>query len=125
MDNKDVIAQSVMQHEGLYKLSVLLDQFKDGLKKTNIEKLIENYPKELAPLFICSGEVRAIDVIEALYMRKDRMDQVSMELLHQYISSLSQQGMFIFVHVICKIAYGMHCWLIIKTRNLMSFEVKT
>ena len=52
MDNKDVIAQSVMQHEGLYKLSVLLDQFKDGLRRTNKEKLIENYPKEFAPLFI-------------------------------------------------------------------------
>ena len=46
MDNKDVIAQSVMQHEGLYKLSVLLDQFKDGLRRVKMEKLIESFPNE-------------------------------------------------------------------------------
>ena len=100
MDNKDVIAQSVMQHEGLYKLSVLLDQFKNGLEKANVEKLIKNYPKEFAPLFICSGEITAADVIETLYMRNDKMDQVTMDLLHQYISSLSQQGMFRCVHLV-------------------------
>ena len=87
-----MIAQSVMQHEGLYKLSVLLDQFKDGLRRTNMEKLIENYSKEFAPLFMSSGEIKATDVIEALYMRKDRTDPVSMGLLQQYISTLSQQG---------------------------------
>lgn len=54
-----------------YKLSVLLDQFKDGLRRTNMEKLIENYPKEISPLFISSREIRATDVIEALYVSKD------------------------------------------------------
>ena len=107
MDNKDVIAQSVMQHEGLYKLSVLLDQFKDGLRRTNVEKLIENYPKEFAPLFICSGEIRATDVIEALYMRKDRTDPVSMGLLQQYIYKLSQQGRYMyFIH--CAVFHQHH-----------------
>lgn len=92
MDNKDVIAQSVMQHEGLYKLSVLLDQFKDGLRRVKMEKLIESFPNEFALLFTCSGKISTADVIEALYIRRDRTDPVSMELLKQYISSLSQKG---------------------------------
>ena len=98
MANKDVVAQFVMQHEGLYKISVLLDQFKEGLRRVNIENLIESYPNEFAPLFVFSGEIRAMDVIQALYMGKDRTDPVSMGLLQQYISSLSQQGIFIFTH---------------------------
>ena len=96
MDNKDVIAQSIMQHEGLYKLSGLLDQFKEGLSRTNIHTLMENYPQEFAPLFIFSGELMATDVIKALYTREDnRIDPVSMGFLKKYISSLSQQGIFI------------------------------
>ena len=95
MDNKDVIAQSVMQHEGLYKLSVLLDQFKEGLRRTNMDRMTENYPKEFAPLFVFSGEINATDVIKALYTEEDKKDPVSMGLLQQYISGLSQHGISI------------------------------
>ena len=41
---EDIIAQCIIQHEGLYKLSVLFDQFKDGLRRANMEKVI---PKSL------------------------------------------------------------------------------
>lgn len=95
MDTKDVVAQSVMQHEGLYKLSVLLDQFKEGLRRANMENLIMNYPKEFAPFFVFSGEIKATDVIKTLYMGKGRTDPVSMGLLQQYISNLSQQGIYL------------------------------
>ena len=93
MDNKDIIAQCILQHEGLYKISVLLDQFKDGLRRSSIiAKFIECFPKEFAPLFVCSGKLTNADVIDALLARKDRTDPVAMRLLQEYISSLSQQG---------------------------------
>lgn len=85
-------AHSILQHEGLYKVSILLDQFKDGLRRTGISTWIECFPKEFAPLFICSGTISNKDVIDAMYMRKDRTNPVSIRLLQQYISSLSQQG---------------------------------
>lgn len=102
MANKDSVAQSVMQHEGLFKISALLDQFKEGLRSANMENLIESYPNEFAPLFVLSGEIRATDVIYALYMGNDRIDSVSMGLLQQYISSLSQQGILISMHLTSK-----------------------
>ena len=95
MANKDTVAQSIMQHEGLFKITALLDQFKEGLRNANMENLIESYPNEFAPLFVFSGEIRAIDVIQALYMGNERIDPVSMGLLQQYIYSLSLQGIFV------------------------------
>ena len=76
-----------------------------------MENLIENYPKEFASLFVFSGEITATDVIQTLYMGKDRTDPVSMELLKQYISSLSQPGIFISIHLTsycCEIQQFLH-----------------
>lgn len=82
-----------MQHEGLYKLSILLDQFKEGLRMANILSLLESYPKEFAPLFTFSGEIEVADAIEALYTtEEEERDEIAMRFLHQYIQNLSKKG---------------------------------
>ena len=84
-----------MKHEGLYKLSTLLDQFKEGLRAANILSLLESYPKEFASMFTFSGDIEAADVIEALYTTGEK-DEVTIKFLHQYILNLSQEGIAIY-----------------------------
>ena len=84
-----------MQHEALYKLSILLDQIKEGLKRANILSLLECYPKEFAPLFTFSGNMEADDVIEALYTNEETKDETALNFLQQYIQNLSKKGMSI------------------------------
>ncbi len=44
MTTKYAIVQDILSHEALFRISKLLDQFKDGLKKTPALKLILAFP---------------------------------------------------------------------------------
>jgi len=41
-----MILQDVMMYEGLFKLTTLLDQFCDGLKRSGDYDIISAFPKE-------------------------------------------------------------------------------
>ena len=66
--------------------------------------LIQSFPTVFAPLFIFTGETRASDVIKALCLGSGNKDVIAMEFLKQYISSLSQEGSFVY----CKFAFAAH-----------------
>ena len=57
-----------MQHESLYKISNLLDQFKDGLNAVNVLTLVKIFPQQM---FTYSGEIRNEEVLQALYVNED------------------------------------------------------
>ena len=85
-----------MQHEALFKISKLLDQFKEGLKKAKLLKLIQNFPEQFTPLFTFTGSIPADSVINALYSRENE-DTVTLAFLHRYIRGLSEKGIIIYV----------------------------
>ena len=90
LTNKHEVAQSIMQHEALFKISKLLDQFKDGLNQAKMLKIIQNFPEQFSPLFVFEGSVTADNVISAL-CTSDR-DTITVGFLHQYIRALSEKG---------------------------------
>ena len=99
MSNKDVIGQSVMQHESLFKVSKLLDQFKDGLKSVNVLSLIQSFPQPILQCFTFTGEVSIDDVLDALYVddNDELTDATTLAYLHSYIRSLLAKGRFIYL----------------------------
>ena len=87
-----------MQHQSLYKISNLLDQFKDGLNAVNVLTLVETFPQQMLGLFTYSGEIRNEEVLQALYVNEDEdLDSVTLEFLHRYICNLSKEGMHTIV----------------------------
>ena len=80
-------------HEALFKIQLLLDQFKEGLKVLKVLHLIQSFPDVFAPLFTCTEDTNAEDVVKALNSRGGQEDNVAMRFLQQYIRSLSQAGM--------------------------------
>ena len=71
MATKDAIAQNIMAHDALYKRAILLDQFKEGLKKIGIFSLIAMFPEEMSGLFIYQGVLTSKDVCGALYIEDE------------------------------------------------------
>ena len=87
-----------MQHQSLYKISNLLDQFKDGLNAVNVLTSVKTFPQQMLGLFTYSGEIRNEEVLQALYVNEDEdFDSVTMEFLHRYICNLSKEGMHTIV----------------------------
>ena len=87
-----------MQHQSLYKISNLLDQFKDGLNAVNVLTLVKTFPQQMLGLFTYSGEIRNEEVLQALYVNEDEdLDSVTLEFLHRYICNLSKEGMHTIV----------------------------
>ena len=65
-----------MAHDALYKRVVLLDQFKEGLRKVGIFQLIAMFPEEMSGLFTYQGVLTSDDVCSALYVEDgDDLDQ--------------------------------------------------
>jgi len=84
-------------HEALFSIKILLDQFKVGLRKVNMLNLIQSFPVAFAPLFTFTGEISANDIVRALCPGSGNEDAIAMQFLKQYICSLSQEGIYIFV----------------------------
>jgi len=83
----------VKVHEALFSIKILLDQFKEGLKKVKVLDLIQSFPEEFAPLFISNGKISANEVVRALRFGSGIRDTIAMDLLKKYIFNLSQEGM--------------------------------
>ena len=98
-----------MQHEALFKISKLLDQFKDGLNQAKMLKIIQNFPERFSPLFICEGSVTADNVISAL-CTSDR-DTITVGFLHQYIRALSEKGIIYIYSILRGRIKGQKCTL--------------
>ncbi len=91
MSTKDTVAQNILAHESLYKKTILLDQFKEGLKKIGALQLIQLFPDEMSSLFIYQGALTANDVSSALYITNEEGSS-SVEYLHHYIHTLKEKG---------------------------------
>ena len=91
---KDACAQNILAHEALYKVSPLLDQFKQGLKKVDMLRLVQAFPDLYIALFTFSGDVSAEDMAEALYVDEaetepEQGDQLVLQFLHRYVRECS------------------------------------
>ncbi len=97
MTNKDAVAHSLLQQEALFKISLLLDQLRDGLKKVGILSLIVAFPQLFHDLFTFAGEVDSEEVIRALYVDHDEIsDPVGMAFLHRYLKNLTNKGILMY-----------------------------
>jgi len=92
------VGQAVIQHESLFKVSNLLDQFKDGLKSVGILTVLQKFPQLFIHFFTFTGNVSTEDVIEALFVHKDDVvDTVLMALICKYVSELSSEGTWNYI----------------------------
>ena len=86
-----------MQHEGLFRISKLLDQFKEGLKQAKILSTVQNFPEQFSVLFTFVGSITSDRVINALCTREfDNTDTMTMGFLYRYIHELSEKGINMF-----------------------------
>ena len=97
MSTKDAIAQNIMEHEALFSITKLLDQFKDGLRKMNALRLVQNFPELCVGLFTFSGTITPDEVLDALYVDETETlvqpsDNVTLAFLHRYVRSCSDGG---------------------------------
>ena len=95
---KDACAQNILAHEALYKVSQLLDQFKQGLKKVDMLRLVQAFPDLYIALLTFSGDISAEDVLGALYVDETETelelgDQLILQFLHRYVQECSDTGM--------------------------------
>ena len=85
-----------MAHDALYKRAILLDQFKEGLKKIGIFQLIAMFPEEMSGLFIYQGVLTSDDVCGALYLEDeddlDAENEIVFNFLLRYVDTLSEEG---------------------------------
>ena len=51
-----MVAQHIFIHDALYRRSILLDQFRHGLKIIGILNLVQLFPEEMSKLFTYSGK---------------------------------------------------------------------
>ena len=101
METKDVVAQHIFTHDALYRRSVLLDQFTQGLKEMGLLPLLQHFPQEMSRLFTFSGNLDAEEVIEAIYVDNaenlDAEDSFVYSLFQRYIQRLTCSGMFVII----------------------------
>ena len=82
-----------MQHEALYKLSPLLDQFKEGLCKMAVLRPVQQFPQLFLPLFTFTGNVSSEEVIAAIYPDPDEpVEDILQTMMIIYINGLSSEG---------------------------------
>ena len=83
-----------MQYEALFKVSNLLDQFREGLKRMDVLSVIQCFPQLFVNLFTFTGQVSSDDVLEAIFVGDyDVTDEILKGLLFKYIKNLSEEGM--------------------------------
>ena len=83
-----------MMYEGLYKLTTLLDQFCDGLKRSGVYHIISAFPKEFFSLFTYT-KLDPENVLGALYIVEQDMkegDDVIVSHLFRYIHECDKSG---------------------------------
>ena len=103
MSTKAVIAQNVMAHEAIYRLSKLLDQLCSGMEKSPVLRLIRAFPEIFSALLTYTGNVSVEEVQEAVYVCNDEMcseDKVIMKFLRLYINQCSTKGKLFMVAVL-------------------------
>lgn len=91
-----MIAQQVLTHEAIYKITKLLDQFCEGLKQLRILQLIRSFPDLFTPLFTFTGDISSEVVSEAIFIRDGTQlhsdDKVTLSYLQTFIKTCDQQG---------------------------------
>lgn len=99
MHSKDSVAQNVLTHEALYRITPLLDQISQGLKKGGILRCIQMFPYEYAPLLVYTGELSATDVLEAIYVDDEETevqegDNITLAFLRRFVHDCDGDGKF-------------------------------
>lgn len=93
---KDGIAQELLAYEALFRISTLLNHFKEGLRKTGMLKLIMAFPDLFEHLFTYSGVLTATDVLCAVYVDSgDELaptESIVLHYLQQYLRNSSEEG---------------------------------
>lgn len=88
-----------MAHDALYQRAILLDHFKEGLKKSGIFQLISLFPVEMSGLFVIQGTLTSDDVSAALYVDEDEdlgsENELVFNFLQRYIDTLTEEGTLI------------------------------
>jgi hemerythrin len=87
MENKAAISHSILQHEALFKIMPLLDQFKSGLEKANILSVIQKFPNQLAKHFIFFGSIDLQQLLHSLDF--SAIDEKSVS---KYLKELDNEG---------------------------------
>ena len=91
-----MIAQEILTHEAIFKISKLLDQFYEGLKKLRILQLIRAFPDLFAPLFTFTGDISSEMVSEALFIKDESDlhpgDRKILGFLQTFIHACDQTG---------------------------------
>lgn len=101
--NRDVVAQEIVAHEAIYKLSKLLDQFCERMKKLRLLPLIRCFPEMFAPLFTFTGNISVNEVLEALFIHDETVvhpdDEKTFAFLQEFIRGCSRKGGYIILPV--------------------------
>ena len=88
--------QNIMAQDALYKRAILLDQFKEGLRKVGIFQLIAMFLEETSGLFVYKGVLTSEDVCNALYVEDeddlDHENELVLNFLLRYVNTLSEEG---------------------------------
>ena len=96
MSTKDLVAQEVLAHETVYKISKLLDQLCDGMKTLPVLRLLRAFPDLFLSLFTYTGRICSADVLEAIYVHDDthlvHTDALVLSFLKQYIQESDDNG---------------------------------
>ena len=91
-----MIAQQVVTHEVIYKMTNLLDQFCE--EKLRILQLIHAFPQLYAPLSTLLGDISTEDVSEAAFIKDETElhpeDRVLLGFLQTFIQICDQGGKF-------------------------------
>lgn len=112
MSTKDLILQDVMMYEGLYKITTLLNQFCDGLKRSGVYDVIAAYPDIFSTLFTYA-ELTPVDVVEAVYVDQDDVHDDDMIISHlvRYIHECDESGTCICIYNYVDNVIGVnHCY---------------
>lgn len=97
LSTKSLIAQDIATYEGLYKITHLLDQFCDGLKKAGLLEVIRMFADEFLPLFVYK-KLTAADVLAAVYVSPEQKNNPENEMLlgyfNRFILECDETGMY-------------------------------
>lgn len=91
------MAQNLLTHAALYRITPLLQQISAGLKNNGLLRTIESFPDVYAPLFVYMGEVSVEDVLNAVYIDFELttvgpQDEHTLPLLKRLIAEADSEG---------------------------------
>ena len=61
--------ECIILYDALHKRRIYLDAFASGLEVFGLKTLISHFPEILKPLFVSTGEIKPVEVIELLKPR--------------------------------------------------------